>query len=112
MSDTNNTPTPAVNVNAPEENKDAKLVRETFFNTVKSELALNGASTWGVKESMTVIRDLVELNENETLGFDMIEPFIREVVNPNQFANKLADKGKIVRSGAKGRSRSVDISGL
>lgn len=102
----------AENTAAPAVRTDADKVRETFFATVKTALLKNGSTTWGVVESMEVIKDLVELNENETLGWDYIKPYIQEVVNPNQFANKLEAKGKIERVKMKGRSRTVDISGL
>lgn len=88
---------------------EAKL---TFKAAVKTALAANGNTTWGVTESMAVIKDLHELAYNEDLGFEPIEKFIREVVNPNQFANKLESAGKIVRVKQRGRSRSVDISDL
>lgn len=64
--------------------------KETFRDAVKARINGNKAHGWGADDSMHVISELFKNETGEPLD-EAVAQFIRQVVNPSAFRQKLED---------------------
>lgn len=66
-------------------------IKEAYRNAVEKQVKANSASGWGERDSVAVIEAIVDAAylDDEAGGFDGVREYVRNLVNPSAFAQKL-----------------------